>query len=66
MSHLKPEKLFVTYVLGATAIGPVSPRRYTLTHSDFTSDLYLSVDLDYDRKALLGLYTKLMRDEVLA
>jgi hypothetical protein len=66
MSRLKPEKLFVTYVFGANAKGPVTPRRYTLTHSDSTGDLYLSVGTDYDRKALARFYTRFMRDEVLA
>jgi hypothetical protein len=66
MSRLKPEKLFVKYVFGANAKEPVTPRRYTLTHSDFTGDLYLSVGPEYDRKAVSGLYTRLMRDEVLA
>ena len=66
MNRLKPEKLYVTYVLGANAKEPLTPRRYTLSHSDLTGDLFLSIGADYDRKALSGLYTRLMRDEVLA
>jgi hypothetical protein len=66
MRRLKPEKLFVKFGFGATAKEPVTPRRYTLTHSDSTGELYLSVGADYDRKALSGLYTRFMRDEVLA
>jgi hypothetical protein len=42
------------------------PRRYTLTHSDTTGDLFLTIGPDYDRKQISGLYTRLMRDEVLA
>jgi len=42
------------------------PRRYTLTHSDITGDLFLSIDKDYDKRALSNWYTKFMRDEVLA
>jgi len=41
-------------------------RRYTLTHSDTTGDLFLSIDKDYDNIALSNWYTKFMRDEVLA
>lgn len=66
MSRLRPEKLFVKYTFGANATGPVTPRRYTFTHSDSTGDLFLSIGADYDRRAISGLYTRLMRDEVLA
>jgi hypothetical protein len=66
MSRLKPEKLFVKYLFDANSKGPVTPRRYTLTHSDVTGDLFLSVGGDYDRKSTSGFYTRFMRDEVLA
>ena len=66
MSRLKPEKLSVKYVFGATSRGPVTPRRYTLTHSDATGDLFLSIGKGYDRKSTSGFYTRFMRDEVLA
>jgi hypothetical protein len=42
------------------------PRKYILTHSDITGDLFLSIDTDYDKRALSNWYTKFMRDEVLA
>jgi hypothetical protein len=42
------------------------PRRYTLTHSDVTGDLFLTVGSEYDREQISGWYTRLMRDEVLA
>jgi hypothetical protein len=42
------------------------PRRYTLTHSDRTGDLYLTIGSNFDRKQFSGWYTRLMRDEVLA
>ncbi len=42
------------------------PRRYTLTHSDITGQLFLSIGRDYDAKRLSHWYTRLMRDEVLA
>lgn len=42
------------------------PRRYTLTHSDSTGDLYLTVANEYDKEQISGWYTRIMRDEVLA
>ncbi len=66
MSRLNPAKLYVSWRQGVLAQGPISPRRYTLTHSDATGDLYLTIGADYDRGQVSGLYTRLMRDEVLA
>jgi len=66
MKRLNPEKLHVTYLSGAGQDGPLSPRRYTLTHSDLTGDLFLSIGLEYDREMVSHWYTRLMRDEVLA
>ncbi len=66
MSRLKPEKLHVQFAPDATPEGPVSPRRYTLTHSDATGDLFLTIGADYDRKQISGWTARLMRDEVLA
>jgi hypothetical protein len=66
VSRLRAEKLQVRFAGGVEADGPVAPRRYTLTHSDSTGDLYLTVDSEYDRKQVSGLYTRFMRDEVLA
>jgi hypothetical protein len=48
------------------ADGPVTPRCYTLTHSDTTGDLSLTIGADFDRGQISGWYTRLMRDEVLA
>ncbi len=42
------------------------PRRYTLTHSDRTGDLFLTIGSEYDNERLSELQTRLMRDEVLA
>jgi hypothetical protein len=58
MSRLNPEKLYVEFVC-VTSTEPIIPRRYTLTHSDITADLYLTIGLDFA-------YDKLnfMRDEV--
>jgi len=66
MRRLNPEKLHVTYLTGATPEDLVLPRRYTLTHSDRTGELFLSISNKYDMKQISGLYTRLMRDEVLA
>jgi len=66
LSRLNPEKLKVYYLLGVKPESPLLPRRYTLTHSDVTGDLYLTIGPDYNLKQINGLYTRLMRDEVLA
>jgi len=66
MRDLDPRKLHVTRHAGASAQDLRLPRRYTLTHSDVTGDLILSIGAEYDRRQISGLYTRLMRDEVLA
>jgi hypothetical protein len=66
MSRLKPKKLHVRFVPGTTPEGPIIPRRYTLTHSDATGDLFLTIGADYDRQQISGWHTRLLRDEVLA
>lgn len=63
---LRPEKLHVEFRDGCEPAGPVSPRCYTLTHSDRTGDLFLTIGPEIDRAQISGLYTRLMRDEVLA
>lgn len=65
MKQLKTEKLHVRFLAGTSPEGPIMPRRYTLTHSDRTGDLYLTIGANYDRKQISGWYTKIMRDEVL-
>jgi hypothetical protein len=66
MDHLNPDKLHVNFIDGATAEGPVTPRTYTLTHSDMTGDLFLTISQRYNFSQVSGFYTRLMRDEVLA
>ena len=66
MTRLRPEKLHVRLTGGAEPEAPLAPRRYTLTHSDTSGDLFLTVGADYDRAKTSGWYTRLMRDEVLA
>jgi len=66
MSNFNPEKLHTTFTAPTSPIDPVHPRCYTLTHSDRTGDLFLTIGPEYDQKQISGWYTRLMRDEVLA
>ncbi len=66
MKELNPRKLHVTFQGAASANDLSLYRRYTLTHSDFTGDLFLTIGPDFSWKQISGLYTRLMRDEVLA
>ena len=59
MSRLDPENLQVEYS-GITATEPIIPRRYTLTRSNATADLHLTIGLDFDFFRLTP-----MRDEVM-
>lgn len=65
-TRLDPAKLYVRYLPGAAHDGPATPRCYTLTHSDRTRELFLTIGATFDRQQISGLYTQLMRDEVLA
>jgi hypothetical protein len=66
MERLNPEKLHITYSTGTTPENLVLPRLYTLTHSDRTGELFLTIGGQYDKQQISKLYTRLMRDEVLA
>jgi hypothetical protein len=66
MERLNPEKLHVTYLTGTTPENLVLPRLYTLTHSDRTGELFLTIGGQYDKQQISKPYTRLMRDEVLA
>ncbi|RKD29514.1 staygreen family protein [Thermohalobacter berrensis] len=61
MERLNPQKLFVEFRNGVTKLRPIIPRRYTLTHSDITAELFLTIGKYYA-------YDKInpTRDEVLA
>ncbi len=65
MARLDPDKLHATYLDDVDPDEFSLPRRYTLTHSDATGELFLSVGRDYDRRRISRFYTRLMRDEVL-
>ncbi|WHY00312.1 staygreen family protein [Neobacillus sp. DY30] len=60
LSKSMPEKLSVEYRDGITALEPVFPRHYTLTHSDITGDLFLTIGKQYAWDKINP-----MRDEVL-
>ncbi len=66
MQRLNPKKLYVTYLTGTTPEQLAVPRRYTLTHSDRTGELFLSIGSQYNIEQISKLYTRLMRDEVLS
>ena len=66
MSQLNPHKLHVSFKEGVTHEEPLIPRTYTLTHSDSTGDLFLTVAQQYNLPQISGWYTRFMRDEVLA
>lgn len=59
MSRLNTDKLTVEFREGVTTTEPIVHRRYTLTHSDITAELFLTIGLEYA-------YDKInfMRDEV--
>ncbi len=60
MNRLDPDKLSVEYKPGVTPVSPIIPRRYTLTHSDETAELFLTIGPEYDYSNINP-----MRDEVL-
>ena len=66
MERLDPEKLHVAYLTGTTGEELIFPRRYTLTHSDITGKLFLSIGTQYNTEQISKLYTRMMKDEVLA
>lgn len=66
LNHLSLENLNVKYLHDVHPTGPITPRCYTLTHSDITGKLFLSIGIEFDKKAISGFYTKIMRDEILA
>jgi hypothetical protein len=66
MTKLDPSKLSVRFLDPVPPVAQVVPRCYTLTHSDRTGELFLTIGGDFDREQISGFYTRLMRDEVLA
>jgi hypothetical protein len=60
------QKLHVSFEEGVSPEGPLHPRAYTLTHSDATGDLFLTIGRDVNHDQISGWYTRFMRDEVVA
>nr|WP_302053167.1 staygreen family protein [Cytobacillus oceanisediminis] len=52
MSNFNPSKLSVKYLPPATEFRPVDSRKYTLTHSDATGELFLAIGEGYDFNAV--------------
>ncbi|TDL30592.1 hypothetical protein E2R51_17490 [Jeotgalibacillus sp. S-D1] len=61
MKKLDPSKLFVEFRPGVMQTEPIIGRKYTLTHSDVTANLFLTIGLEYAADKITA-----MRDEVLA
>jgi hypothetical protein len=61
-----PNKLHIKCKESCKAGNDFIPRKYTLTHSDSTGDLFLTINCDYDEEEISKFYTRFMRDEVLA
>ncbi|UCC20239.1 MAG: staygreen family protein [Promethearchaeota archaeon] len=66
MVDLNPRKVHVVFNASVDSKELKLPRKYTLTHSDSTGDLFLTISSDYDFNQISHLYTRFMRDEVLA
>ncbi|BCB03799.1 staygreen family protein [Bacillus sp. KH172YL63] len=62
MSEFKPENLVVTHLPPASSFYPIDNRKYTLTHSDSTGELCLSIGCHFDPSHI----NPAMRDEVKA
>ena len=65
VTNLDPRKLHLEININLTDQESLLHRKYTLTHSDVTGELYLTIGREYDEKAISGWYNQLMRDEVL-
>ncbi|WP_238457925.1 staygreen family protein [Alkalihalobacterium alkalinitrilicum] len=62
MSSFDPQKLSVNFNPPASTVQPVETRKYTLTHSDDTGELFLDIGYVYNYAAI----DCQMRDEILA
>jgi len=62
MSNFNPQKLNVKLIPPANSVQPIEGRKYTLTHSDMTAELFLDIGYVYNYEAI----NSKMRDEVLA
>ncbi|GMA62460.1 staygreen family protein [Alicyclobacillus fastidiosus] len=62
----RPNKVHTVFLEGSNPSEPIAGRHYTLTHSDRTGDLYLSIGLIYNEVQIERPYIRFMRDEVRA
>lgn len=61
LEKLNPKMLLVNFGVGIDETKPIIPRKYTLTHSDESGELFLTIAATYDYGKITD-----MRDEVLA
>ena len=47
MKKINPNKVSTEYLPGVTKTSPVNGRKYTMTHSDTTADLFVAIGLHY-------------------
>lgn len=66
MADLDRSKLATTFIDAIDRQILEIPRVYTLTHSDTSGDLFLSIGTQINHAQISGWYTRLMRDEVWA
>jgi hypothetical protein len=66
LAQFNPDLLHVQFIGGADETSPLSPRVYTLTHSDVSGELFLTIGKMINSPQIEGIYTRLMRDEVIA
>lgn len=59
MSQFNSDKVYINYRNGYEHSNVIIPRRYTLTHSDLTAELFLTVGSDFATEKISA-----MRDEV--
>lgn len=57
-----PQKMQVRFILPASPTHPLMGRKYTLTHSDGTGQLFLDIGIDFNYEAINGE----LRDEIIA
>ncbi|NLZ49575.1 MAG: hypothetical protein GX895_12530 [Clostridiales bacterium] len=60
MNVFDPEKLYVEFRPGVTKIEPILGRKYTLTHSDMSAEIFLTIGLEFAYDKITSI-----RDEVL-
>lgn len=61
LNRLNPDKLYVELKDDIRKTEPILGRKYTLTHSDISGDLFLTIGTDYAYEKITD-----MRDEVIA